>query len=110
MGCLASRTERHKPFEAGRLIISMLVLYLVVPFKIAFGQPPVDHSSPPVPSSETIDLTPHLVQVSLPGDSSPETAEKFGEVLGKLRQDGWGIVCTGQAVHNLRDLRESGHT
>ena len=79
----------------------------IVPFKIAFSQPPVPHAKPPTPSKETLDLTPPLIQISLPGDSSPESAERLGEVLEKLRRDGWGVVCTGQAVHNLRDLRES---
>jgi len=78
----------------------------IVPFKIAFSQPPVPHAKPPTPSKETLDLTPPLIQISLPGDSSPESAERLGEVLGKLRRDGWGVVCTGQAVHNLRELGE----
>lgn len=80
---------------------------LIVPFKIAFNQPPVPHSDPPTPSQEVLDQTPPLIQISLPGDSSPGTAQKLGKVLGELRKDGWGVVCTGQAVHNLRDLRGS---
>ncbi|KAG7527257.1 hypothetical protein FFLO_07116 [Filobasidium floriforme] len=80
---------------------------LWVPFKIAFSQPPVPHAKPPTPSKETLDLIPPLIQISLPGDSSPKSAEKLGEVLGKLRGDGWGVVCTGQAVHNLRELGQA---
>lgn len=49
--------------------------------------------------------TPSIIQLSLPGDSSPESAQRLGESLGKLRQQGYAVVATGQAVHNLGDFR-----
>lgn len=47
-----------------------------------------------------------VVQVSLPGDSSGTSSVKLGQALGKLREQGWTVVCTGQVVHNLREFRE----
>ncbi|WVR00174.1 hypothetical protein IAU59_007316 [Kwoniella sp. CBS 9459] len=59
-----------------------------IPFKAAFG----DDS--PLP----------IVQVSLPGTSDPLASVKLGRSLGRLRDEGYAVVATGQVVHNLRDL------
>ncbi|WRT70203.1 uncharacterized protein IL334_007198 [Kwoniella shivajii] len=59
-----------------------------IPFKAAFGE------------SSTIPI----IQVSLPSSSDPESSIKLGQALSRIRQDGYSVVTTGQAVHNLRDL------
>jgi aromatic ring-opening dioxygenase catalytic subunit (LigB family) len=45
-----------------------------------------------------------LVQVSLPGDGSPESTAFLGRALKKLREEGYALIGTGQIVHNLRDV------
>ncbi|KAK4684479.1 4,5-DOPA dioxygenase extradiol, partial [Tremellales sp. Uapishka_1] len=59
-----------------------------VPFKVAF------EGKTDIP----------IVQVSLPGDSSPESTARLGKGLAALRDQGYGVMGTGQVVHNLRDL------
>ncbi|KLT38816.1 Extradiol aromatic ring-opening dioxygenase [Cutaneotrichosporon oleaginosum] len=49
-----------------------------------------------------------VVQVSLPGDSDPVSAAKLGKALASLRDEGYGIMGSGQAVHNLRDYMTGG--
>jgi aromatic ring-opening dioxygenase catalytic subunit (LigB family) len=61
-----------------------------VPFKVAFA------GRTDIP----------IIQVSLPGDSNPISAAKLGRALAPLREQGYGIMGTGQAVHNLRDFSE----
>lgn len=63
-----------------------------VPFKVAFN------GSMSIP----------IVQVSLPGDGSPVSSAKLGRALASLRDKGYGIMGTGQAVHNLRDYMTGG--
>lgn len=63
-----------------------------VPFKVAFS------GSTSIP----------IVQVSLPGDGSPVSSAKLGRALASLRDKGYGIMGTGQAVHNLRDYMTGG--
>lgn len=77
---------------------------LWVPFKVAFQQEPVESMHPPAPSPQAIQGTPRIIQVSLPGDSSETSAERLGQSLNALRNQGYAIVATGQAVHNLRDI------
>lgn len=67
---------------------------LWVPFKVMF------------PST---DSAPSIIQISLPGDSRPESAQQLGESLNKLREQGYAVVATGQAVHNLRDFMSYGN-
>ncbi|WWC72038.1 uncharacterized protein I206_105997 [Kwoniella pini CBS 10737] len=59
-----------------------------LPFKAALGE------------STTIPI----IQISLPGSSDPGATIKLGKALSKIRDEGYSIVTTGQAVHNLRDL------
>ncbi|WWC64557.1 uncharacterized protein I303_107168 [Kwoniella dejecticola CBS 10117] len=59
-----------------------------VPFKAALG----DKTSIPI------------IQVSLPGSADPRATIKLGQALSRVREDGYSVVTTGQAVHNLRDL------
>lgn len=63
-----------------------------VPFKVAFN------GSTSIP----------IIQVSLPGDGSPISSAKLGRALASLRDKGYGIMGTGQAVHNLRDYITGG--
>ncbi|EJT48112.1 hypothetical protein A1Q1_02922 [Trichosporon asahii var. asahii CBS 2479] len=63
-----------------------------VPFKVAFN------GSTSIP----------IIQVSLPGDGSPVSSAKLGRALASLRDKGYGIMGTGQAVHNLRDYMTGG--
>lgn len=49
-----------------------------------------------------------IIQVSLPGDSSPVSSAKLGRALASLRDQGYSVMATGQAVHNLRDLMTGG--
>jgi 4,5-DOPA dioxygenase extradiol len=62
--------------------------------------------APPPATESALRETPSIIQLSLPGDMSEESSERLGITLGKLRDQGYAIVATGQAVHNLRDLRE----
>jgi len=62
--------------------------------------------TPPAATESVLRDTPRITQLSLPGDMSEESSERLGIALGKLRDKGYAIVATGQAVHNLRDLRE----
>lgn len=59
----------------------------VVPLKVAFN----GKTSIPI------------IQVSLPGNSSPDSAAKLGKALSGLRGKGYTIIGSGQIVHNLRD-------
>ncbi|RXK40491.1 hypothetical protein M231_02143 [Tremella mesenterica] len=59
-----------------------------VPFKVAFA------GETQIP----------LVQVSLPGDGQAISAAKLGKALAPLREQGYAIIASGQAVHNLRDF------
>jgi len=59
------------------------------------------------PPSSPNDLFPNIpiVQVSLPSPSnSPSRYFAFGKALQPLRDEGIVIICSGMAVHNLRDL------
>lgn len=45
-----------------------------------------------------------LVQVSLFGTEDPRQHYALGKALSSLREEGILIICSGMAVHNLRDL------
>ena len=78
----------------------------LVPFKVAFKQEAANSMTPPPATEAVLRETPNVIQLSLPGDMSEESSERLGITLGKLRDQGYAIVATGQAVHNLRDLRK----
>lgn len=78
---------------------------LWVPFKVAFKQEAAQSMTPPAATESALQDTPRIIQLSLPGDMSEASSEKLGMTLGKLRDQGYAIVATGQAVHNLRDLQ-----
>ncbi|ORX40605.1 Extradiol ring-cleavage dioxygenase, class III enzyme, subunit B [Kockovaella imperatae] len=44
-----------------------------------------------------------ILQVSLPGDSSPVSTAKVGKALSAIRDQGYTVIGSGQTVHNLRD-------
>jgi aromatic ring-opening dioxygenase catalytic subunit (LigB family) len=48
-----------------------------------------------------------IVQVSLFDSDSPERHIALGKALQPLREEGVLIICSGMAVHNLRDLMSS---
>ncbi|KAJ6260850.1 hypothetical protein Dda_3511 [Drechslerella dactyloides] len=63
-----------------------------VPFSIAFD--PENQNRLNVP----------IVQVSIYGDEDPRKHIALGKALAPLRQSGYVIVASGQAIHNLRDV------
>ncbi|KAF8428272.1 extradiol ring-cleavage dioxygenase [Tirmania nivea] len=50
-------------------------------------------------------LTIPIVQVSLFDSESPTAHYSLGQAISALRSQGYLIICSGMAVHNLRDLR-----
>lgn len=62
-----------------------------VPFMIAFN-----------PQENPLSIP--IVQLSLYSGESPTKHIALGKALAPLRQQGYTIIASGQAVHNLRDL------
>ncbi|KAF3942217.1 hypothetical protein ABW19_dt0206311 [Dactylella cylindrospora] len=62
-----------------------------VPFSIAFDP-------------EKNPLTVPIVQISLFASENAEKHIALGKAIAPLRERGYIIICSGQAVHNLRDL------
>jgi hypothetical protein len=83
------------------------IVFLTVPFKVAFRQEAQNTQTPSPPTADVIANTPSIIQLSLPGNSDEHTTLKLGQTLSGLRDQGYAIVATGQAVHNLRDLSKS---
>jgi 4,5-DOPA dioxygenase extradiol len=48
-----------------------------------------------------------VVQVSLFDSEDPAQHQALGRALAPLREEGVLVVCSGMAVHNLRDFRSS---
>ena len=48
-------------------------------------------------------LTVPIVQVSIFDSESPTTHYALGQAVASLRSQGYLIICSGMAVHNLRD-------
>lgn len=54
---------------------------------------------------ETNPLNVPVVQVSLFDNEDPMQHQALGKALAPLRDEGVLLICSGMAVHNLRDLR-----
>ncbi|KAM0706813.1 hypothetical protein Q7P35_006143 [Cladosporium inversicolor] len=48
-----------------------------------------------------------VVQVSLFGSEDPAQHHALGKALAPLREEGVVVICSGMAVHNLRDFQRS---
>jgi 4,5-DOPA dioxygenase extradiol len=48
-----------------------------------------------------------VVQVSLFDSEDPAQHQALGRALAPLREEGVLVICSGMAVHNLRDFRSS---
>ncbi|KAK0908109.1 hypothetical protein LTR02_005116 [Friedmanniomyces endolithicus] len=48
-----------------------------------------------------------VVQVSLFDTEDPDQHYKLGQAISSLRDEGVQIICSGMAVHNLRDMRRA---
>lgn len=57
------------------------------------------------PKTNPVDVP--IVQVSLFDTEDPDQHYKLGQAVEKLREQGIQIICSGMAVHNLRDLFSS---
>lgn len=55
--------------------------------------------------SEKNPLNIPIVQVSLFDNEDPQAHYALGQAVAPLREQGYVIICSGMAVHNLRDLR-----
>jgi len=49
-----------------------------------------------------------IVQVSIFDNEDPYSHHALGKALSSLREQGYVIICSGMAVHNLRDLFKPG--
>ncbi len=56
---------------------------------------------------ETNPLKVPVVQVSLFHTEDPEQHMALGRAVSKLRDEGIQIICSGMAVHNLRDMHRA---
>lgn len=65
-----------------------------VPFKCLFNP-----KTNPIPTSIPI------LQLSLYNNENASLHYSLGKALAPLREQGYLIICSGMAVHNLRDLR-----